>query len=226
MADVLLDAHGQWDPSSTPAYALVPAGSKLMFFSENLKIFMASDQARQAILTAEPNQTVEGSKWAQNFTVSPVDDDFFVEPDGMTRKTPNGTQLLCTSDKCGVSGWHDSNVCDGVFADSDMQNANIYFVACRYVKLEEAGSPEYYAETGVNQRQVGVGYDGEREVSYELSNSGADMWLNEVEALATQDEVDAWYDEHLANLSPEQIAMVDRRLDARFPGWQAAHPQP
>jgi hypothetical protein len=226
MADILLDAHGMWDPASKPAYALVPQDSKLMYFSENLKLFMDSDQARQALLTAEPNQTVEGFKWAQNFTVSAVDSDDYITPAGMERRTVAGNMLLCTSDKCGESGWHDAQVCSGLFADPDYQNANIYFVACRYVKLAEAGSPEYYAETGVNQRQDGVGYDGSAEVSHELANSGADLWLNQVEALGTQDEVNAWYEEHYANLTPEQIDMVERRLDERFPGWLAAHPRP
>jgi hypothetical protein len=226
MADILLDAHGAWNPASTPAYALVPQGSRLLFFSENLKLFMDSDRARADLVTAEPNQVVEGYKWAQNYTVSAVDSDDYITPAGMVRKTVAGDTQLCTSDECGKNGWHDSKNCTGLFAQDDYQNANIYFVACRYVELEAAGTPEYYAETGVNQRQDGVGYDGSAEVSHELANSGADLWLNEVEALGTQDEVDAWYEEHYANLSQDQIDMVERRLDERFPGWLAAHPRP
>src|ERR1700755_2181913 len=100
MADILLDAHGAWNPGSKPAYALVPQASKLMFFSENLRLFDDSDQARNQLLTAEPSQTVEGYKWAQNFTVSAVDSDDYITPAGMTRKTVAGDRLLCTSDQC------------------------------------------------------------------------------------------------------------------------------
>src|SRR5919197_2754776 len=160
MTDILLDAHGEWNPASTPAYALVPKDSQLLFFSDNLKLFLDSDEARNQLLSAEPSQTVPGFKWAQNFTVSEVDSDDYITPAGMVRKTVTGDRLLCTSDECGQKGWYDANVCQGVFAADHYQNANIYFVACRYVKLNEVGSDAYYAETGVNQSQIDVGYTG------------------------------------------------------------------
>lgn len=221
MPEILLDAHGEWDPGATPAYALVPKGSKLLFFSENLKLFLDSDQARSQLLGAEPSQTVEGFKWAQNFKVSPVDSDDYITPAGMTRMTVGADTLLCTSDACGQAGWHDPNVCSGLFADSAYENANIYFVACRYVKLEEAGSPEYYAETGVNQRQTNVGYEDGGEVSYELANSGADQWLDTIDGFATVEEATEWLEGATANLTEEQREMVGRRLAERFPDWSA-----
>ncbi|MDT4924961.1 MAG: hypothetical protein QOG01_2674 [Pseudonocardiales bacterium] len=226
MADILLDAHGSWDPASKPAYALVPQDSRLLYYSENLKLFLDSNKAREALLTAEPNQVVEGFKWAQNYTVSAVATDDYITPAGMERRTVAGRMLLCTSDKCGESGWHDAAVCAGLFADPEYQNADIYFVACRYVKLAQAGTPEYYAETGVNQRQDGVGYDGSAEVGYELANSGADMWISQVIALldAGEDPKD-WLAEHTSELSQEQREMVGRRIEERLPGYIAAHPE-
>lgn len=222
MADILLDAHGEWDPSSVPAYAMVPKGSKLLFFSENLKLFLDSDQARSQLQGAEPSQVVEGFKTAQNYTVSPVDSDDYITPAGMVRKTVPSEMLLCTSEACAQSGFHDPAVCQGLFAGADYQNANIYFVACRYVKLEEAGSPEYYAETGVNQRQTNVGYQDGGEVSYELSNSTTDDLLDHLNDMSTQEEVDTWWDETKASLTSDQYDMVVRRVNERFPDWTPA----
>jgi hypothetical protein len=218
MPDVLLYAHGSWNPSSTPAYALVPKGSRLLFFTENLKLFVDSSAARDAIASAEPSEVVEGYKWAQNYGVSPVGQTF-APPAGMVFKAPQGDQLLCTSDECGKQGWHNPATCGGIFADPDVQGADIYFMACRYMELNEAGSPEYYAETGVNQRQDGIGYDGSAEVSHELSNSGADMWLDSLNQLGSEEEAHAWMAEHTAELSPDQLAMVSRRIQERFPAW-------
>jgi hypothetical protein len=218
-----LDAHGSWDPGSKPAYALVPANSKLLFFSENLKLFLDSDQARNQLLGAEPNQTVEGYKWAQNYTVTPVTTDDYITPAGMVRKTVDARKLLCTSDACGQKGWHDPAVCKGLFAEDDYQQANIYFVACRYVKLKEAGSPEYYAETGVNQRQTSVGYQDGGQVDYALSNDGADMWLDKISSFSTKEEASEWYHEARASLTPDQAQMVRQRLSERIPGWARTH---
>ncbi len=218
MPEVLLYAHGSWNPGSKPAYALVPQGSRLLFFTENLKLFVDSSAARDAIASAEPNQVVEGYKWAQNYSVSPVGQTFD-PPAGMVFKEPQGDQLLCTSDECGEQGWHDPAKCSGIFADADVQGADIYFMACRYMDLNEAGSPEYYAQTGVNQRQDGIGYDGTAEVSHELSNSATDAWLDALNEMNSEEEVDAWLAEHTASLSQDQLDMVERRIQERFPTW-------
>jgi hypothetical protein len=219
VADILLDAHGEWDPSTVPAYAVVPKGSKLLFFSENLKLFMDSDQARSQLQKAEPSQVVEGFKNAQNFSVSPVDSDDYITPAGMQRKTVPSDMLLCTSNLCASAGWHNPAVCKGLFSLDDYQNANIYFVACRYVKLEEAGSPAYYAETGVNQRQTNVGYQDGGQVDTELSNDTADQWLDKLDTFSTVEEVQEWFAEESSQLTSDQLDMVERRLKERFPDW-------
>jgi hypothetical protein len=196
MTDILLDAHGTWDPASKPAYALVPKESTLRFYSENLKLFLDSSQARDQLLTAEPNQVVEGFKWAQNYTVSEVTSDDYITPAGLVRKTVSGNRLLCTSDECGKNGWHDPKNCAGLFAESDYQTANIYFAACRFVKLEKAREAEFYEETGVNQAQVGVGADAPQvdfltideynQLASEIHNSDEALqwWAREKDSLA------------------------------------------
>jgi hypothetical protein len=157
MADILLDAHGEWDPSTTPAYTIVPKGSTLHFFSDNMKILLDADTMRQKITTATPSQTVEALKNVQNYTLDPAADEFEM-PSGMIRKTAGRAgQTLCTSEECAGKGWHDPNVCQGLFADPQFENATIYFMACRGVKLKKAGTTDYYMETGVNQVQRGLG---------------------------------------------------------------------
>jgi hypothetical protein len=207
VADILLDAHGEWDPSSTPAYALVPKDSKLMFFSENLKLFLDSDQARNDLLSAEPSQTVEGYKWAQNFTVSEVDSDDFITPAGMVRKTVTGARKLCTSDQCGNKGWHDDKVCQGIFAEADYQNANIYFVACRYVKLNEVGSDDYYAETGVNQNQVNVGYAPDIMILTEAEQDDLHAAIDDA------DDARDWWANNEANLADDRRDAIKRYIE-------------
>ncbi|HEV7146835.1 MAG TPA: hypothetical protein VGN48_07550 [Pedococcus sp.] len=223
MTDVLLLAHGSWNPSTTPAYALVPKDGRLLFFTENMKLFMSGDDSRQALLTAEPNQVVEGYKWAQNYTVSAWDSPYGT-PTGMTVKTVQGDRPLCTSDVCGQNGWHNPATCTGVFADADMQNATIYFAACRFVDLEEVGSPEYYAETGVNSRQVEIGDVGVSQVDYALANSQADIWLDKLDSFSTEDEAQTWMAEVGSTLSEDQKQMVEQRLAEHFPDWQSANP--
>jgi len=159
MGDVLLDAHGTWDPAvkDKPAYALVPRSSRLLYFTENLKLFLDSKASREAILKAEPSQTVEGFQWAQNYKLTPAPEvSHLPVPDGFDlHKTVTGERWLCTSDKCGQQGWHN---CAGVFGDSDMQDAKaIYFAVCRAVDLKPVGDRDYYEQTGVNQSQTNIG---------------------------------------------------------------------
>jgi hypothetical protein len=213
MANILLDAHGDWDPGSKPAYALVPKGSRLLYFSENLKVFLNSDEAREKLMSTEPSQVVEGFKWAQNFTVSPLeddDDDSSIIPTGMEQMTVSGDTLLCTSDQCGNRGFHDAAVCQGVFADPRCQSSDIYFVACRVVKLKETGTTEYYAQTGVNQDQQSLGYQEGGAIEYGLTpeavqeehyekleeffdnndRDGARVWLSATITTLTDDQVE------------------------------------
>jgi hypothetical protein len=153
MADILLDAHGTWDPSSVPAYTIVPKGSTLKYFTENMRLFGDSEMRRGQMLTSEPSQEVGAQKQCQNYTVSPAPETAgFLVPSGMTRKTPGGNMLLCTSDQCAQDGWHNPANCQGLFAEADYENANIYFAVCRHISLNPTGGiPE------LNTQQADVG---------------------------------------------------------------------
>jgi hypothetical protein len=214
MADILLDAHGSWDPSSVPAYTIVPKGSTLKFFTENMRLFGDSEMRRGQMLTSEPNQVVEALMQVQNYTVQPAPEtaDLLV-PNGMTRKTPSGEMLLCTSDKCAQNGWHNGDDCKGLFAESGYEGSTIYFAVCRHIALNPTGViPE------INTQQKDVGSE-EGAVPDETLDQMLDKYLNHPEGYKdlNGDERDklkasligSWGD------TPEVHQLVNR-LDTRY----------
>ncbi len=215
MADILLDAHGTWDPGSVPAYTIVPKGSTLKFFTENMRLFGDSEMRRGQMLTSEPNQTIESQMQVQNYFVTPAPETAgLLVPAGMTRMTPPGEVLLCTSETCAEKGWHDPSECQGLFSDGAYEDSTIYFAVCRHIALTPTGViPE------MNTQQADVGSE-EGEVPTDTLDQMIDKYFDSPETYSqlTGDEkdqfktqvLDAWGD------TSENRQLVDR-FDARYP---------
>lgn len=227
--EIVLDGHGAWNLKENPAWAQVPRGTTIKFLTENFRLMMLStasneqqalDQLQQ-FRDASPNQ--EGAAYAHvpNYTLSALGAPPGV-PDWVLRV--NQDTPLCDNDGSDPTVVCDSGIhrCTGLFADERVIGATLYWAACRYVDMAEEGSPEYYAETGVNQRQPIMGEDGAQD--YTLSNSAADLWLDTIDSFNSEDEVEAWLEQVSSQLTEEQMQMVQMRLRERFPAWDAAHP--
>ena len=172
--DILLDAHGVWDPGSVPPYTITPKGSTVYYFVDNMRLFLDSDIARLKLETAKPTDTIGPQKSIQNYSVSPAPEVDYMVPAGMTRKVPPGDMLLCTSTQCVDNGWHNPDVCKGLFSDLDYENSNIYFAVCRGIKWKRKTGK--IPEIGSGQRPQG-----------ELSPEACDQWIAE-----TFDDPEDW----------------------------------
>lgn len=215
---VMLIGHGGWDVKGEPAYALMPRATSITFYTENFKLLEAGSAAEivslsQVFQDAEPNQTVEGFKWAPNYTLSQLEPEplqymkdslhqdvtaVFVEQD--TR--------LCEGDgsRCG-DGFHD---CSGLLARRDVVGQQLYWVACRHVALNEAGG----IFAGANQGSLGLGPDAELVPlvdSAGLTQPGQEFW-EQFETISDDQKLQDWH----ALPDTDQASL---RKDERIQTW-------
>jgi hypothetical protein len=215
--EMVLNGHGGWNLKETPAWAQVPRGTTIKFLTENMRLMMLPDidneQTALKILQQFREASASDEKgeygYVPNYVLSP--DGVSGAPDWVYQVSSDTP--LCTSEACS-NGIHD---CDGVFADPDVVGATLYWGACRYVGLEEAGDLVYYAETGVNQRQPEFGDEGLDEgVGYTLANSTVDAFLQELAGMGSEEEISAKVEQIQSQLSPEQWDMVSERVQERI----------
>lgn len=156
-AELILDGHGGWNVHEAPAYAVVPKGTTIHFYTENFKLLMqadlddrtAADEALDQFRNTTPNQSGQEYLTVPNYTLYPID--YTGTPPWFVYNVSSATPLCTDADGTLCEGGVHS--CQGVFADDDVVGAVLYWGACRYVELEEVGTEEYYDETGVNQVQ-------------------------------------------------------------------------
>jgi hypothetical protein len=158
---VMLIGHGGWDVSGEPAYAKMPRGTSITFYTDNLKLLRQDNAAEitnlsQLFKDAQPNQTVEAFKSSPNYTLSELEPDLLAYMQGnlavdVTPVFVTADTRLCEGDgtTCG-DGFHD---CTGLLSRPDVVGKELMWVACRHVQLNEVGG----LLAGVNQGSAGVG---------------------------------------------------------------------
>lgn len=161
---VMLIGHGGWDVTGEPAYAKIPRGTSLTFYTENFKLLYAGNAAEitsqsQLFQDAEAAHTVAQFMQTPNYTLYALEPElrqYFkdnlsadVTALWVGDEVTDGVRL-CTSTSSGcVDGFHD---CDGILAHPSVQGQELYWIACREVKLNEVGG----ALIGVNNAQTSL----------------------------------------------------------------------
>jgi hypothetical protein len=165
---VMLIGHGGWEVRGTPAYAQVPRGSSITFYTENFKLLYVSNAAEivsmsQMFSDAEPNDTVGEYRTCPNYSLYRLEEPIRSTLVGLTADmgTPlfvgddvsDGVQLCTDAD--GTTCESGIHRCEGIFAHPAVQGQEIYWIACRHVDLAEVGG----GAVGVNQAQTDLGAD-------------------------------------------------------------------
>lgn len=229
-AEIVLDGHGAWNPRDNPPYAQVPKGTTIKFLTGNFKLMLQVDieneeaalKALQQFRDADPSQEGQAYGMVPNYVLSENTVDSSQVPEWLLQV--HGDTPLCDNDGSDPTVVCDSGIhrCNGLFADDRVIGATLYWGACRYVEMDKAGTPEFYAESGVNQRQPELGLSNQSNV--ELSTSATDMWLDQMADLSDDPPaLREWMDKARAALTEDQADMVARRLTERFPDWAAAN---
>lgn len=149
---VMLIGHGEWNVRGAPAYAQVPRGATMHFYSENLKALgeTAAIEVRtlsELFAEAEPNQTAGEYMTVPNYTLIKLEPDLLAHCKTLTADSvtplfvgqdgwPDEVQLCTDADGtlCG-GGRHN---CDGLFSADWLENEECYWMACRVVDLRGA----------------------------------------------------------------------------------------
>jgi|HubBroStandDraft_1064217.scaffolds.fasta_scaffold80060_1 hypothetical protein len=229
-SEIVLNGHGGWTPQDNPAFAQVPKGTTIKFLTGNFKLMLGTvieneDEALdslQQFRDADPSQVGTEFKSVPNYVLSEATVDGSQVPPWVLQV--HGDTPLCTNDGSDPKVACDSGIhrCAGLFADDRVIGATLYWGACRFVAMNAVGSPEYYAESGVNQRQPDLGTAGE--ASVELSNDATDLWLDQIASLGDDDDaLTSWMDQAKSALTEDQMTMVGRRVQERFPDYAANH---
>jgi hypothetical protein len=158
----MLIGHGGWDVTGEPAYAKVPRGTSLTFYTENFKLLYAGNAAEitsqsQLFQDAEAAHTVAQFMQTPNYTLYALEAElrqYFKENLSadvtalwVGDEVTDGVRLCTNAASQGcIDGFHD---CDGILAHPDVQGQQLYWIACREVKLNEVGG----ALVGVNNAQ-------------------------------------------------------------------------
>src|SRR5262245_38880517 len=219
--EMILNGHGGWNLRKEPAWAQVPRGTTIKFLTDNLRLLrlpeIEDEQTAELIMaqfrSASPSQEGKEYSYVPNYTLaaSVVAD----EPEWVYKADRD--KPLCDNDGSDPKIVCDSGIhrCSGIFADDDVVGGVLYWGACRYVQLAEAGDLVYAASTGVNQGST-AGLADPEGMGWELSTSWMKDFLARVEGMGEAKAM-AFMEEQLtraqAELTPEQLAMLRRRME-------------
>jgi Putative adhesin Stv domain len=219
--EMILNGHGGWNLRQKPAWAQVPRGTTIKFLTDNLRLLrlpdIDSEETAEALLNqfraASPSQEGKEYSYVPNYTLSPSGGED--EPDWVYKVSRDAP--LCDNDGSDPRIVCDSGIhrCSGIFADEDVVGGVLYWAACRYVQLKEAGDLVWAASTGVNQGST-AGLADPEGMGWELSTS----WMRDFMARVTdmgEADATAYMEEQLtraqAELTPEQLQMLRRRME-------------
>jgi len=234
----VLDGHGGWNLQTEPAYAQVPRGTTIYFYTENLKILRMDhgnciNELNELFRAAEANQENGPYSTVPNYTLSPIQNDSPPWVYQVTQDTP-----FCTNDGSDPQVVCESGIhrCDGLFAQDELVGATLHWSACRVVELEAVGDLAYYTETGVNQQAAELGRTGpetETEVYYDTLQEQLGAWDDAVEAgTATEEQFVEWIESQFEKLQPDDQERLHGRIvsyrfkqlddDDRLQAWNDA----
>jgi hypothetical protein len=155
MGKVVFSGHGGFDTSTNPPTVMVPEGTEIHFYTENLKALLDSvggaiESMSAAFDSASPSQSVFGGRSVWNYTLyDPEDLNILESPDGVDQIVLSGGSMTL-----------------GQLFDAGVRG-ECHWAACRVVDLEPTGGELL----GVNAAQTDFGYEG-GEVATEIDDSG------------------------------------------------------